>query len=175
MGQNQIFWQACFKILFFNSLCDTFIVDWFEMKYIIFWTAGKDMKVNLIFTIVISYILSFPPLGILYYEPTIACSPVGVIRVWIDYGVLRILNSASIWDEDCGLRTADCRLSVKCRLQTDSKTQAGGTAEWNPKTTPGENKRNDNNVEVGFFPGTQSLRYQRYPCKGRMPMHVRRM
>ena len=42
---------------------------------------------------------------------------------------------------DCGLRTADCgpevkcRLSAKCRLQTDSKTPAGGTAEWNPKTT----------------------------------------
>ena len=77
------------------------------MKYIIFWTAGKDMKVNLIFTTVISYILSFPPLGILYYEPTIACSPVGLIRVWIYSRVFGILNSASVSDEDCGLRTAD--------------------------------------------------------------------
>ena len=51
------------------------------MKYIKFGTEDKDMKVNLIFNSHFLYLVISTIEYILYYEPTIACSPVGLIRV----------------------------------------------------------------------------------------------
>ena len=129
------------------------------------------MKVNLIFTIVISYILSFPLLGILYILRTHNC----LFSSWLDQRVnlLRgIWNfkfgqclRRRLWTADCGPEVK-CRLSVKCRLQTNSKTQAGGKMQseiLRPHSGKMRETTSRQQCGIRFFSWNPlSLRYPRY-------------